>query len=170
MDAVIHIENPEQPEVVAMLAASDAFHAALYPPESNHLLDIASLTAPEVTFFVARLDGRVTGIGAIVRRDQYAEIKRMYVDPGMRGHQLGRRILEALERQARVNGLFCLRLETGIRQAEAINLYRSAGYCEVGPFGSYKPDPLSLFMEKTLPAGDSTTQPSGRVDRKRNGP
>jgi putative acetyltransferase len=29
-------------------------------------------------------------------------------------------------------------------------LYRSHGYREIGPFGSYGPDPLSLFMEKRL--------------------
>ena len=43
-----------------------------------------------------------------------------------------------------------MRLETGIRQPEAIGLYRSAGYAEIGPFGAYRPDPLSLFMEKRL--------------------
>ena len=36
------------------------------------------------------------------------------------------------------------------RQPEATALYRSAGYCAISPFGNYKPDPLSLFMEKRL--------------------
>ena len=31
-------------------------------------------------------------------------------------------------------------------------LYRSAGFIETGPFGRYAPDPLSVFMEKTLTA------------------
>ena len=43
-----------------------------------------------------------------------------------------------------------MQLETGIRQPEAIALYRSFGYAERGPFGAYKPDPFSLFMEKRL--------------------
>ncbi|CCE05871.1 IAA acetyltransferase (fragment) [Bradyrhizobium sp. STM 3843] len=43
-----------------------------------------------------------------------------------------------------------MRLETGIRQPAAIELYRSAGYVETQPFGSYELDPLSIFMEKKL--------------------
>jgi putative acetyltransferase len=46
--------------------------------------------------------------------------------------------------------LACLRLETGIHQAEAIALYATHGFREIGPFGDYKLDPLSLFMEKRL--------------------
>jgi putative acetyltransferase len=44
-----------------------------------------------------------------------------------------------------------MQLETGIRQSEAIALYRKFGYVERGPFGAYRPDPLSLFIEKKLP-------------------
>jgi putative acetyltransferase len=43
-----------------------------------------------------------------------------------------------------------LRLETGIHQPEALGLYRAAGFVERGPFGPYRPDPLSVFMEKPL--------------------
>jgi putative acetyltransferase len=31
-----------------------------------------------------------------------------------------------------------------------IGLYRRAGYREIPPFGDYKPDPLSVFMEKRM--------------------
>ena len=44
-----------------------------------------------------------------------------------------------------------LRLETGIKQDAAIRLYESAGFRRRGPFGSYRDDPLSVFMEKPLP-------------------
>ena len=43
-----------------------------------------------------------------------------------------------------------MRLETGIHQAEALALYRRAGYAERGPFGEYAPDPLSHFFEKNI--------------------
>ncbi len=42
------------------------------------------------------------------------------------------------------------RLETGRKQPEAIRLYKNLGYKERSPFGEYKPDPLSIFMEKEL--------------------
>ena len=77
----------------------------------------------------------------------------MWVDPTNRGTGLGRMLLEAVERSARAQGLSLLRLETGIHQPEALGLYRAAGYREIGPFGDYRPDPLSVFMAKPLVAG-----------------
>jgi putative acetyltransferase len=147
-------ETPDQPEVLAFLAASDAYAASLYPAESNHLVDIATLMTPDIRFLVARSSARAIGCGAIlIRRDADAatgEIKRMWVDPAARGQKAGARILAALEETARAERLSAMRLETGISQPEALALYRKAGFFERGPFGGYKPDPLSVFMEKLL--------------------
>jgi putative acetyltransferase len=149
----ITVETPDQAEVHALLAASDAYMASLYPAESNHMVDVSTLTQPHVTFLVARADGRAVGCGAMMKSAEgWGEIKRMFVSPAARGQQLGRRLLEQLEQVARSNGVTALRLETGIKQPEALALYRSAGFREIEPFGDYQPDPLSLFMEKPLPA------------------
>jgi len=147
----IGVESPQQPEVLALLAASDAYMAGLYPAESNHLLSAEALTRPEVTFLVARISGEAVACGALVDSGQgWAELKRMYVTPAARGKGLGRRILRELENIAATHAIPRLRLETGVSQPEALALYRSAGFVEIDPFGSYLPDPLSLFMEKTL--------------------
>ena len=74
----------------------------------------------------------------------------MFVQPTARGGQIGRRLLERIEEEARAAGLSMLRLETGVYQEEAIALYRKQGFTDRGPFGPYGPDPLSLFMEKSL--------------------
>ena len=50
------IEDPDSPEVRALLEASDAYATSLYPAESNHMLDLQALRRPSVTFVVARLD------------------------------------------------------------------------------------------------------------------
>lgn len=151
MTAVIAIEDPDQPDIVALLRAADAWYATLYPAESNHLLDIATLQRPDIAFFTARQEGILLGCGAVADRGDYAEIKRMYLNRAARGRGIGRRILQALEDHAATkNGARCFRLETGIHQPEAIGLYRAAGYREIAPFGDYAPDPLSLFMEKRL--------------------
>ncbi len=147
---VIELESPDQPEIHALLAASDAYMASLYPAESNHLLDIGALTRPEVKFLVARLHGHAVGCGAVVQSADWAELKRMFVSPAARGRTIGRLLLMRLETIARATGVTRLRLETGIKQPEALGLYRSAGFVEIGPFGVYGPDPLSLFMEKRL--------------------
>jgi putative acetyltransferase len=150
----IGIERADQPEVHALLAQSDRTMHELYPAESNHLVDVATLTRPNARFLVARLGGRAVGCGSILlEADGSAEIKRMFVAPEARGLGLGRSILDLLEAIAGQEGVEVLRLETGVRSHEALGLYRGCGYAERPPFGSYRPDPLSVFMEKRLDAG-----------------
>jgi putative acetyltransferase len=149
MTAEISLEHPEQDDVRALLGQSDAYHAGLYPAESNHLWRASELAAANVRFLVARIRGDAVGCGALmIGGDGEAEIKRMFVAPTARGRQLGRQILQALEREAAANAVRVIRLETGVLQAEALGLYRSHGYAERGPFGTYRADPLSLFFEK----------------------
>jgi putative acetyltransferase len=148
---IINTETPDQPEVRAMLEQLDAYCAALYPAESNHLLDIDALLAGDVLFLVARdIDGAAVGCAALARRDGYGEVKRMYVDEARRGLGTGRKLLEHLAMFARMAGLGALKLETGIHQPAAIALYQSSGFSSCAPFGDYRADPLSLFMEKRL--------------------
>jgi putative acetyltransferase len=144
-------ESPRQPDVVVLIRASDALMQSLYPVESNHLVDIDSLARPEVHFFVARDAGRALGCGAFVLgQGGQAEMKRVFVDPAARGKGVARAIMAALEDAAAQAGATLMQLETGIYQPEAIALYRRFGYAERGPFGAYRPDPLSIFMEKRL--------------------
>lgn len=144
-------EDPRQPEVRQLIALSDAYLVALYPSASNHLVGVAALAAPGAVFLVARVDGKA--LGSIALRPiapDHAEMKRMFVRADARGRGLGRRLLDALEDAARSRQITRISLETGIRQPEAIGLYRASGYRECPPFGSYAPDPLSLFMTKRL--------------------
>ncbi len=135
-----------------LLAALDAFLESLYPPESNPTLDIDTLCAPNIRFFVARREGKAVGCGAL-RID-------LFVHPEARGRKLGRAILMRIEEQASREGLALMRLETGIHQAAALALYRRAGYAERGPFGEYRSDPLSHFFEKSIGPG-SKRHPAG---------
>jgi putative acetyltransferase len=148
---IINTETPDQPEVRDMLARLDAYCAALYPAESNHLMDIASLMQGDVLFLVARdVDGAAVGCAALVNKQEYGEVKRMFVDERRRGLGTGRKLLEHLVMFARMSGLSVLRLETGIHQPEAIGLYERLGFERRAPFGDYREDPLSLFMELRL--------------------
>jgi len=149
--ADIRLENPRQDDVMRLLAALDAYLESLYPPESNHILDIDTLCAPDIRFFVARRGSEAVGCGALrVDPTGYGEVKRMFVHPAARGQKLGRAILARIEDQASREGLERMRLETGIHQAAALALYRRAGYAERGPFGEYASDPLSHFFEKAI--------------------
>jgi len=142
--------DPKRDDVIALLTASDAYMAGLYPAESNHMLDVDTLRQPDIRFLIVERAGRAIGCGAIRLSDGYGELKRMWVDPAMRGRRLGVRILEVLIAEATHCGLPILRLETGISQPEALGLYRRFGFEDIPPFGDYQPDPLSIFMERRL--------------------
>jgi GNAT superfamily N-acetyltransferase len=82
--------------------------------------------------------------------DGDAEIKRMYVIPEGRGKGLARRMLAALEEDARAAGRIRMVLETGDQQPEAIALYASSGYTVCEKFGHYREYESSICMAKPL--------------------
>lgn len=82
--------------------------------------------------------------------DGDAEIKRMFVIPEGRGNGLARRILAALEADARAAGRSRMVLETGDKQPEAIALYTSSGYTPCEKFGHYRTYESSLCFAKPL--------------------
>ncbi len=116
--------------------------------EGDNLLNMENLTTalsipapaddlkpPTGLLLVAQLGGRPVGCGALrFHADAPAELKRMWVAPDVRGLGLGGRLLRELEQHAGWAGATVVRLETNRALAEAINLYRRAGYREVDPF------------------------------------
>jgi GNAT superfamily N-acetyltransferase len=88
--------------------------------------------------------------GTTLPGDRPAEIKRMFVREHARGRGLGRRVLAELERAADAAGVDWLVLETGDQQPEAIALYRSAGYADIGSFGLYAEEDGSVYLGKRL--------------------
>lgn len=144
-------EDPQQPEIATLLAESDAFSAALYPPEARYPVDVAFLARPEVRFFVARWDGGAAGCGALViGGDLYGEVKRLVVRSGHRGRGVGRCLMQTIEAEALRAGLHTVRLETGPHNVAALALYAQLGYRACGVFGAYAATPHSVFFEKQL--------------------
>jgi putative acetyltransferase len=145
----IKLETPNQPEVVALIDLLDEYQLSLYPPECVYSLDINSLLQPNVLFAVARnAEGAAIGCGAMVVTPEYGEVKRMFVHPSARGQGVAQRLLGMLEAEAQARGCRHFMLETGPSQPEAIGLYQRLGYSVRGPYGDYRDDPLSVFMEK----------------------
>ncbi len=147
----IEVESPRQTEIARLIRQSDDYLAALYPPASRHAIDLEALAAPNVRLLIARLDGVAVGcVGLALGEPGQAEIKRLFVQPAARGRGIGRALMAQLEWLAAEEGVSLLQLETGVKQPEALSLYRALGYAERGPFGAYRPDPLCLFMAKRL--------------------
>lgn len=155
---VIRPERPDHASVRRLLGELDAYLATLYEPEENHILDEQALLLPEVSFLVAEHDGRIVGCGAVRRMPAagdtgmrpYGEIKRMMIEPAMRGQRVGQRLLESLEASLRGHGIDRALLETGGQQAAAVRLYERCGYRRRPAFGGYPDNGLSLFFEKAL--------------------
>ncbi len=145
--------DPESDGARGLLAMSDTYMTALYPTESNHLESAQALKAPNVLFLGCFLDDQLVGCGAVkILADdgEYGELKRVFVLESHRGKGYSKAIMERLEGHLKKKGIALARLETGIRQPEALGLYRRLGYVERKPFGAYAEDPLSLFMEKQI--------------------
>lgn len=110
------------------------FETGFNPLEGNVVRD-DEMTPPAGFFFVARLDGRPVGCGALKRVDETTgEIKRMWTAPAARGVGVASRIIETIEATARQSGLSALRLDTNRTLKEAHALYRKLGFAEVAAF------------------------------------
>lgn len=116
-------------------------------------VSVADFEPPLGRFLVAFWDGAPVGCAGVHRWDdlgEVGEIKRMYVVPVARGRGVARALLVGLEDAARALRFRRVRLETGLRQPEAMALYESAGYSAIEPYGFYKDSPLSACYEKAL--------------------
>ncbi len=133
-----------------LLRDGEEYSAQLYPAESNHHLALDALRASNVRFFVTRDNGRAVATGALVLHGSWGELKRMWVVPDARGSGVSKAMLAKLEAEARSEHVSVLRLETGVQNHAALGLYRRANFIQRGPFGDYRDDPLSVFMEKEL--------------------
>jgi GNAT superfamily N-acetyltransferase len=136
------------PDAIALAKAmTDEGHRTYADRGLIRAQDLDELLGPGDRVLVGRIGGRPVAVGAVRALEPgVGEIKRMYVVPDLRGQGLGRRVLGALEDEAREMGLARLRLDTGDRQTAAIELYRSAGY---RPIDAYN-DSADLWFERDL--------------------
>lgn len=142
------------PDAARLIAALNAELTITFPePGATHFsLGDAQVVAGEGAFLIACLNDVAVACGAVRRLDETtAEIKRLYVDPSVRGRGIGRALVEALESEARLVGVTNIALETGTRLAPALKLYEAMGYTHIPLFGEYLSSPnTSLCFGKSL--------------------
>lgn len=103
-----------------------------------------------IKYVLVAYDGiEAIGCGAIKEFDSSAmEVKRMYTRPIYRGKGIASKILGALEKWAQELSFQKCILETGIKQPEAIALYKKNGYTIIENYGQYAGVLKSICFEK----------------------
>jgi putative acetyltransferase len=100
---------------------------------------------------VAYEEQMAVGCGAIKEYSQgIMEVKRMYVRPEYRGKGIATLVLKELEKWSREINFPRLILETGIKQPEAIQLYKKNEYVQIPNYGQYEKVESSVCFEKYL--------------------
>lgn len=141
------------PRIVALLETHFGTMRSTAPPESCHVLPIAEMQVPELTFWAAWDGETLLGVGALKEIDaEHGEIKSMHTAEAGRRRGTGAAILTHIISVARKRGYRRLSLETGAMAffVPARSLYEKHGFSYCEPFGNYLPDPNSLFMTLAL--------------------
>jgi putative acetyltransferase len=149
----VDLVDPRGPEAAELISALSAELARRYDymEDGSGGFRPEDALGPRGAFVIGRIGGRPIACGAIrPLEEDVAELKRVFVKVGFRGRGYSKAIVGELERQARRRGYRIMRLETGVRQPEAIALYESLGYHRIPNYGEYRDSGLSLCFEKKL--------------------
>ena len=118
-------------ELIEEYAASLAIDLSFqnFDDELAHLDDFYE------TMLLARIDGEPAGCVALRRVDDATcEMKRLYVRPRFRGHDLGRALAQRIIAVARERGYARMLLDTLPSMSAARALYTSLGFVETAPY------------------------------------
>ena len=155
-DVNFMIVEPENPDLRALIEHLDVDLKLRYPHENIYGVDFNDPKVKEMTFVVSYFNGKPVGCGGLRPLDDLElmtpamELKRFYVDPECRKMGIATKMLLFLEEKAVAAGYREIRLETGIKQPEAIALYVKHGYRPIDLYGPYIGDPDSLCYGKLL--------------------
>ena len=108
---------------------------------------------PAGRLLLALWDGKPAGVIALRPLDEpgLCEMKRLYVRPEFRGHNIGRLLAERIIREAAEIGYSRMRLDTVAGKMDsAIAMYRRLGFRPIKPYYG-TPISKTLFMELELP-------------------
>lgn len=145
---VIKIGDSHDPKIAALLQASHAMMEKLFPLEDNLCLSIDDFCAPDIQLFVAQCGEAVLGCVGLANRQSYGEIKSMFVSEDARNLGIASMLMDQIDKEAGSLKLPVIKLETGNKLGAAQNLYTRHGFIRCGPFGDYKENGSSVFMEK----------------------
>jgi len=108
---------------------------------------------PQGALLLALAEGEVAGCVAMRRIDATAcEMKRLFVEPRFHGLGVGRALAEAVVHAGAQAGYRVMRLDTSVRQTEALSLYEHLGFRRIEPYYEIAPELRGwlVFLERDL--------------------
>lgn len=105
---------------------------------------------PRGRLWLAFYNGQPAGCVALRGTDDHVcEMKRMFVYPRFHGKGVGRELCKAFIREAKAIGYLSIKLDTSIRQEEALGLYTKMGFKRIRPAHALSEKLLHwlIFME-----------------------
>lgn len=164
MGLVVAVDDPRRDDIQVVLEQHLAFSRMVTPAPGVHALPLEGLLDPATTFFSARLDGKLVGVGALKQLDEtHAELKSMHTVEAARRRGVGRALVEHLLSVAAHRNYRRVSLETGSMEAfaPARSLYAELGFKPCQPFGQYVGSPTSVCMTLELRSGAGAGQTGG---------
>jgi putative acetyltransferase len=149
----IRIDDLQDAAIIALLNEHFLTMKRISPPESCHVLDLAGLRRPEITFWSIWDRAELAGCGALKELDRrHAEIKSMRTASGYQRKGVASRLLRHMIAEAEHRGYRRLSLETGAMAyfEPARKLYGAFGFQACAPFDQYVEDPNSVFMTRAI--------------------
>lgn len=153
MTLTFHEGDLDSGDVVDLLRFHFDQMRSTSPPEACHVLPLDGLKDPAVTFWSAREQGRLVGVGALKElAPDHGEVKSMRTAPQALGRGVGSAVLAHIVSEAERRGYTRLSLETGSTEpfAAALRLYERDGFVPCGPFGDYQDTPFTRFFTREL--------------------
>jgi GNAT superfamily N-acetyltransferase len=143
----------DHPDAAKLLKAFYDEQVGRYGFAESVDLNPDSYDLPHGIFVVIYDRGRPVGCGGCRRlktTGDTVEIKKTYLVPDVRGRGLSRRLLGWLEDRAELLGGHRIILETGIRNAAALALFRSSGYTRTESYVPGRDPSINRAFVKTL--------------------
>jgi ribosomal protein S18 acetylase RimI-like enzyme len=152
---IVHAASEEQIQTARSLfveyASSLHFDLCCFQNFDQEIDGLPGEYAPPAGFLMlATCDGETAGCVALRRLTvDTCEMKRLYVCPAFRGRGMGRKLAEAVIRRGVAADYQRMRLDTVESMKEALSLYNSLGFREIGPY-RYNPVAGARYMELDL--------------------